>query len=147
MSMRGRPFQPGNTFGRGRPKGSRNKTSKRMQEWLYKYGDSLIGKCIAMALREDKGAMKLCIERLLPARHDGYVHLRTLRATTIPEIGTSFESLLKAIAEGRITPMEGETIGRILDTRRHAIDTEELEARVKQLEQYAAKNNETGGYE
>jgi hypothetical protein len=30
----GRPFKPGNTFGRGRPQGSRNKATIALQEML-----------------------------------------------------------------------------------------------------------------
>jgi hypothetical protein len=44
--LRGRPFQA-NTFGQGRPKGSRNKTTKKMQELLLKNGELLIQKSIS----------------------------------------------------------------------------------------------------
>src|SRR5205085_11160757 len=33
-SMRGRPFQPGNKYGRGRPRGSRNKLARVCQDTL-----------------------------------------------------------------------------------------------------------------
>ena len=34
MAQRGRPFQPGNKFGRGRPRGSRNKKTILIEEFL-----------------------------------------------------------------------------------------------------------------
>jgi hypothetical protein len=73
--LRGRPFQPGNTFGRGRPKRSRNKTTQKMQELFEKYSEVIVQKCISMALKEDPVALRLCMERLHPARRDGYVHI------------------------------------------------------------------------
>src|SRR5579872_4475960 len=115
--MRGRPFQPANTFGRGRPKGSRNKTTKQMQELLYRYSDAILGKCIRMALEGDQIAMRLCMERILPARRDGFVQLPSLRSQTQTEIAKSSEQVLKSIACGTISPSEGEIISKLLNDR------------------------------
>ena len=143
--MRGRPFQPGNTFGRGRPKGSPNKTTRKMQELLEKYSDSLVGKLISMALKENMGAMRLCMERLYPARRDGLVQMTALGAKNMEEITQTYNRVLKAIGTGTLSPTEGETIARILVPLRQAIESAELEARIEQIEQNAPKNNNIGG--
>jgi hypothetical protein len=141
---RGRPFQPGNTFGRGRPKGSPNKTTKRMQAMLEKYSDSILGKCIAMALKGDRGALRLCVERLFPARRDGLVQVPRLELQTIADVAASSERVLQSIARGQITPMEGETLSRILEDRRRVIETSELEVRIKELEESVADKGQRG---
>ena len=41
---RGRPFEPGNHFGRGRPKGSRNKRSLVANELLIEHGEAIVRK-------------------------------------------------------------------------------------------------------
>jgi hypothetical protein len=46
---RGRPFAAGNTHGRGRPKGSPNKSSSPEQDVLDGYAGKLMLKCISMA--------------------------------------------------------------------------------------------------
>jgi len=71
--VRGRPFQPGNRFGRGRPKGSRNKRSAQAQEILDQYTEPLIKKCVSKALEGDTRALGLCLERILPSLRE---HIR-----------------------------------------------------------------------
>ena len=133
--VRGRPFQPGNTFGRGRPKGSKNKTTKKMKELLEKFSESILQKCMSMALKEDRMALKLCMERLYPARRDGYVQMPPPRTNTVQEIAASNGKVVQAIARGDITPTEGESISRILEEQRRMIESANWEARIKALEE------------
>jgi hypothetical protein len=42
--VRGRPFQPGNSFGRGRPAGSRNKATIALQAMLEQHGEHILKK-------------------------------------------------------------------------------------------------------
>jgi len=141
----GRPFQPGNTFGRGRPKGSRNKTSKKLQEMLERYVDPLGQKLLSMALKGDPWAMRLVMERLSPARRDGYVQIRLPGAQTVGQIAASNERVLQGVARGEITPTEGESICRILEEQRRSIETVELAVRIEKLEQSAADKDQRGG--
>jgi hypothetical protein len=64
--MRGRPFQRGKKFGRGRPQGSRNKKSLALQELLLGQGANILQKMINCALEGDRTAQVLCMERLIP---------------------------------------------------------------------------------
>lgn len=59
---RGRPFEPGNKMGRGRPRGSRNKRAAEAQQILDQYTGPLMRKCVAKAMEGDPKAMALCIE-------------------------------------------------------------------------------------
>ena len=132
--MRGRPFQPGNTIGRGRPKGSRNKTTKQMQEMLERYSEPIVGKCIRMALEGDRIAMRLCMERVFPARRDGVVQLPSLQSQSVAEIAKSTDQVLKSVARGKISPSEGESISKLLNDRLKAIEAADFETRIAELE-------------
>lgn len=70
MSERGRPFQRGNTFGKGRPPGSPNKKSLAHKELLLDHGEELVGTTIALAKQGHPVALKLCMERLIPRLKD-----------------------------------------------------------------------------
>jgi hypothetical protein len=75
---RGRPFPPGNTLGRGRPKGSRNKTKAPGQQLLEDNAELLARKCLVLAMQGDRSAMRLCMERILPARRDTSIRMIAL---------------------------------------------------------------------
>ena len=74
--VRGRPFEPGNQMGRGRPAGSRNQNRLRAEDLLLEHADALIRKCVVMALQGDRVALRLCVERLCPTRRDAYFGAR-----------------------------------------------------------------------
>src|SRR5439155_25334874 len=60
---RGRPFEPGNKYGRGRPKGSRNKEKYPGEKILDEYGPHIMFKCISQALNGDHPSMRPCMEQ------------------------------------------------------------------------------------
>lgn len=70
---RGRPFAPGNTLGRGRPKGSRNKAQSPGQDLLDEYAPHLVRKCISMAMQGDPGALRICMDRISPPRKNASI--------------------------------------------------------------------------
>jgi hypothetical protein len=143
--LRGRPFQQGNTFGRGRPKGSRNKTTRKAQELLDRYCEPITQKTISMALKGDPGAIRLCMERVYPARRDGYVQISLPGTQTLADVSASSAKVLHGVSRGLITPMEGETISGILEDRRRLIETVELAARIEELEKRAAGKDQKRG--
>jgi hypothetical protein len=51
----------------------------------------------------------------------------------------AFASVLRAVAEGQITPEEGQAIAGLLEVRRKALELVEVEARIKALEERGAR--------
>ena len=134
MAVRGRPFEAGNKFGRGRPRGSRNKASLAAQALLNGHSDALMKKCMHMALSGDSSAMRLCIERLVPTCKELPVSVAALRGRTAGELAHSFEGLLKHVSSGQLTPAAAQTIANMLEMRRRTLETVEHEARLNALE-------------
>ena len=67
----------------GRPRGSRNRATLAMEALLEEGAAQLIHKAMTMALAGDTAALRLCLERILPARRDRVVHLE------LPPIGSA----------------------------------------------------------
>lgn len=131
--VRGRPFEPGNKSGRGRPKGSRNKVRLEVQQLLEQHAEPIIRKCIILALQGNPVALRLCVERLAGPVRDPYVRLQLGNSATASDVAAAYQLVMKAVGSGRITPAEGEKIANMLDMRREAIETGELENRVQSL--------------
>ena len=67
----GRPFAPGTSGNpRGRPSGSRHKTTLAMEELLDGEAEKLTRKAIDLALAGDMVALRLCLDRTIPPRRD-----------------------------------------------------------------------------
>ena len=131
---RGRPFEPGNKIGRGRPKGSRNKNRLMLEGLLMERAVALINKCMLMAMQGDLQAMRMWMDRVFPVRRDGYVQLPLPSTKLITDVNEAGRRVVKAMASGKITPSEGEKMSNILEYRRRVMETEDLHARIEKLE-------------
>src|SRR5215471_4814383 len=83
---RGRPFEPGNKLGTGRPEGSRNKATLALQALLDSEGETITRKAIEMAKSGDTTAMRLVIERLIPPTKERRINLDLPKVETPQEI-------------------------------------------------------------
>jgi hypothetical protein len=108
-----------------------------MQDLLDGHGEALMKKCMLDALQGDKPSMRLCMERLVAPRRDGSVQLSLPRIKTLADVDLATERVLRAIQSGSITPAEGETVTKVLESRRQVIETVDLQTRVEKLEKSA----------
>jgi hypothetical protein len=137
-NARGKPFLVRNTQGRGRPKGSPNKTTAIWQGLVGQYGEAVQRKCLALALQGDPTALRLCMERMVAPVRNPPVHLRLPSVDTQADIAKAMNAVLQAAARGQITPEQAETLSHVVETRRRVLETLELEARIKEAEDLAA---------
>ncbi len=128
-------FKPGRSGNpKGRPRGARNKISARVQDMLSAEAPALVRKAIDMALDGDAQALRLCLERICPPQKDRPVPFPLGATDTAADIATAGKDVIAAVAEGHLTPSEGEALFRLLEARRRIVETADLEARIADLE-------------
>ena len=128
-------FAPGNNIGKnGRPQGSRNKATLAIEKLLEGEAEALTRKAIELAKDGDMQALRLCMERLCPPRRDSPVSVPLPKVETAADTAKAMASVLEAVAEGDITPSEGTAIASIIEHHRRAIETTEIEERLRKLE-------------
>ena len=130
----GKPFEPGNTAGKGRPQGSRNKKTI-FQEELEKDGAAIIQKIKEEALRADPTAMRLCMERLVPLAKAPNASFRLPMVETAAGLTEAISAVTEAVSEGELSAQEGESVARIVESQRRNIEVEEFDARLRELEE------------
>ena len=124
-------FTAGNA---GRPKGARNRTTQAVMALLEGEAEALSRKAVEMALAGDSVALRLCLDRLAPARKDSPVEFQLPRMTTAHDAAEAAGAVLQAVSEGELTPIEAVQIMGLIDSLRRVLETTELEARVAALE-------------
>jgi hypothetical protein len=87
-----------------------------------------------MAHQGNTTAMRLCMERLLPARRHRLLQFKLPPVKTIADVDAASESVVDAVARGQLTPAEGQSFSLMLEGRRRVIETQELEPRIRALE-------------
>jgi len=65
------PFQKGQSGNpAGRPRGSRDKASIRLQQMLEQTAEAPLNKAVELAMAGNIAALRLCLEPLLPTQRD-----------------------------------------------------------------------------
>lgn len=133
--QRGRPFRPGQSGNpAGRPKGARNLTTLLLEALFEGEAEELGRKTIELAKGGDSRALKACLDRLLPPRRDRFVPFSLPPIESAEDLPKASGALLAAVAEGEITPAEAAELARLVETHAKAIEVNELEARLAELE-------------
>lgn len=135
---RGRPFEPGNKFGRGRPKGSRTRDTAPAKKLLEEYTPHLTRKLIALALEGNAQALRICMERIMPTPRDACVPINLPKITSAEDVASAAEKVTRGIGKGVLSPSEGETIMNVLESQSRVIESAGTEKRVQTLEDHLA---------
>jgi len=88
---------------RGKPKGCRNITTILFDELLKANARELIEKAIEMAKNGDGPALRLCIDRLAPARKDRPVWFELPKMQEAKDAVNASAAIVAAVAGGDLT--------------------------------------------
>ena len=129
-------FQPGNTYGKGRPCGSKNKVTIAAENIFENEAGTIAKKAVDMALNGHSQMIKLILERIVPIKKSSPVKLKGMPSVdSVESAGEAAEFILQSIASGNISPLDGEILSRVLDKRLHALQITEIERELKELKE------------
>ena len=120
---------------RGRPLGSRNSATLAAEALLEGEAEKLTRKCIELAMDGDTVALRLCLERIYPARKDRPVTFPLPPITSPRDAADIAAAVAQAVAAGHVTPSEAAEIAKVVDVYVRAYQTAELDDRNVRLEQ------------
>ena len=125
-------FVFGNT---GRPKGSRNKATIAIESLLEGQAEALTQTAIKKALEGDSAALRLCMDRIAPPPKDAAVTFAMPTMNNALDASEAAGSVLKAVSEGNLTPVEATRIMALIDSYRRTLELTEIEERLRALEE------------
>ncbi len=118
----------------GRNPGSRNKATFVMRGLLDEQTEALGQNVVELALEGDIGALRLCLERVCPARKDSPIQFDLPEITSAQDAAEAAKSVLSAVASGEITPLEGAAAMGLVEAFRQTLETTDFERRIANLE-------------
>jgi hypothetical protein len=119
----------------GRPKGVRNKTTLAVEALLDGEAEAITRKAIEKAKDGDMGAIRLCLDRLVPPVKDRPVTLEMPQVESAQDAARAAGAVLQAVADGELTPSEAAEVSKIVRTYVAALEASELEQRITKLEE------------
>jgi hypothetical protein len=122
----------------GRPKGIPDKRSA-LRTLLEPHAEELVQKVVDLAKQGDTAALRICIDRLIPAvkAKDTPVEIGDLDGS----LADQGRTVLDALSTGTITPDEANALMQAVAAQARIVEVDELEKRVAELE---ARNSQRG---
>ena len=118
----------------GRPKGARHKATQAIEAMLEGQQEALTQAVIDKALEGDVTALRLCLDRIAPARKDAPVSFDLPDIETAEDAASAARAILRAVADGNVTPTEAATVMVVVEQFRRTLELTEFEARLQALE-------------
>ena len=119
----------------GKPRGARHKATLAVEEILEGEAEGLTRKAVELALEGDTTALRLCLERIAPAKKDAPVNFELPAVGTAQEATEAAQAVLRAISCGDLTPLEGASLMGVVEQFRRILETTEIDARLRSLEE------------
>lgn len=119
---------------RGKPQGTRNKATMMVLNLMEQGAEEITKAVIDAAKGGDLMAARLVIERLAPPLRERPINIDLPDTCTADGCSEAQNAILQAVGMGELLPGEGATLAGIVENRRRAIETLELEQRITALE-------------
>ena len=119
----------------GRKPGERPRASMAAEALLDGELDKLTRRVIEAALDGDMVAMKLCLERVLPVRRRNALPLDLPSINAAADLLPALGLITDAAAQGALDLDAANALANLLEAKRKAIETVDLEQRIAALEQ------------
>src|SRR5262249_30676848 len=123
----------------GRLPGTRNRATMAAEALLDGEAEALTRKAVELALEGDTVALRLCLERLRTPRRSRRVTFNLPTIKTAADLLPAFAAVVSAMGAGELAPDEASMIAGVLEAKRKAIETGDLERRLAALEERIRK--------
>jgi len=128
-------FQPGQSGNRsGRPKGIKDKRVV-LRALFNPDAAALIAKVVTMAKAGDIGALRICLDRIVPPVKEEPITVNLPKIAGADDCTRAQASVLNAVAAGEMLPGEGQVMSSLIENQRRAYESSELSKRLEAIEQ------------
>jgi hypothetical protein len=132
----GRQWKPGQSGNpKGKPIGTRHKATMAAEALLDGEAEALTRKAVDMAKAGDPVALRLCLERIIPARKSRPITIALPPLTSAADATAAMATVTAAVAGGELSPDEGVDMNTIIAGYAEALEISDIEARLRKLEE------------
>lgn len=131
----GRPFKKGQSGNpSGRPKGSRHPAYAVLDAIGQERAEKIVESVANAATAGDMRAAEIILKRAWPERKGRPLSIDLPLVGRAQDVPKATAAIIAAVTGGAITPEEGQALSSLVESHRKAIETNELEERIKALE-------------
>jgi hypothetical protein len=128
-----KPGQSGNPS--GKPRGARNRATVAALAIMESGAREIVQRVVTAAKDGDLAAARIVLDKLMPPARERPLAISLPPIDTVQGVAAAQGAILEACAAGDLLPGEATALSGIVEARRRSLETEELEARVRALEE------------
>jgi hypothetical protein len=121
----------------GKPKGTLHKATRAALELLGGDLEAITQECIKQAKEGNLMAVKLVLDKLIPSAKELPLSLSLPKVEGAADLPGALSAVMAAVAQGDITPGEGQALTTMLEAYRKGLEFADIEARLRTLEEKA----------
>lgn len=125
----------------GKPRGARNRATLMVLSLMEQGAEEITKAVVDSAKGGDLSAARLVLERLAPPMRERPIAIDLPSTDTAEGINQAQQAIIEAVGMGELLPGEGSALAGLVELRRKALETIELEQRVTILEEKANAKN------
>jgi hypothetical protein len=134
-NQRGRPFEKGRSGNpAGKPRGARNRATLAAEALLDGQCAALTKKAIDLALEGDTIALRLCLERVVPKRHERPIQFAIPPLHVASDAIAAIDAISAGVARGELSASEAGSLIALVNSFRETLSAVDHEARLAALE-------------
>jgi Family of unknown function (DUF5681) len=134
----GRRFRPGQSGNpAGKRKGTRHRITVLAEKLMADDTETVVHAVVAAAKGGDMTAARLILDRIAPPRRGSPVSFKLPAIKTAADVTKALSAVAASMATGDLTPEEANAVASVIEAKRKAVETQELESRIVVLEQAA----------
>jgi Family of unknown function (DUF5681) len=118
----------------GRPPGSRNKATLLIEKLLDDGAKDIATKAIELAKNGDSAALRLCLDRIAPARKDRHIAFKLPKLEKPEHAIAAAAAIVEAVANTELTPSEAAEMMKLVEGYTRILEAEDHEQRLRALE-------------
>src|SRR5215203_5980910 len=118
----------------GKPKGTRHRVTVAAETLLEGEAEAITRKAIELAKGGDGPALRLCMDRILPARRDRPIFFNLPPLTKAADAVEANAALVAAVAAGKLTPSEAGDLSKLVEGYVRAVEATDILDRLAKLE-------------
>ncbi len=119
----------------GRKKGSKNRMTMAAEHLLEGEAQKLTRRAIDLALAGDVTALKLCLERLIPRRHERSVTFPLPRVATPKDASAALARIMEGVSSGELAAGEARSLAHLVGVVVASHEAVDVERRLTMLEE------------
>jgi len=124
-------FAPGNP---GKQPGTRHRVTIAMESLMEGQWEGLTKTAVALALRGDTTALRLCLDRIAPVRRGGHIEIPDFPKIESPaDVPKAHAAILSAVAAGQLSADEAKPLSDLLAAYITAFDVVDTAAEVTEI--------------